>query len=34
MLGQIGIKPAQFQSMYLTTDAFAGFVAATDSRNE
>ena len=25
----VGIKPAQFQPMYLTTDAFAGFVAAT-----
>ena len=26
----VGITPAQFQPMYLTTDAVAGFVAATD----
>ena len=26
----VGIKPAQFQPMYLITDAFAGFVAATE----
>jgi hypothetical protein len=26
----VGIKPAQFQPMFLTTDAFAGFIAATE----